>query len=286
MEKHRAIEMLAALTQESRLDAFRLLARADENGIPAGEIADRLGVIQNTMSGNLAILARSGLVTGRRDGRSVRYSLDPEGVRAFIAFLIEDCCGGRPELCDLSPPPRALPIDRQWAAGRVFNVLFLCTGNSARSIIAEAIMNHDDGARFRAFSAGSRPDGKVSPDAIAVLAKLGYPTAELRSKSWQEFARPDAPRMDFVFTVCDAAAREPCPIWPGQPMTAHWGVPDPKAVTDSAAARRLAHADAFRMLERRIGIFTSLPFQALERSALKRRLDEIGTTDDHPAQPA
>jgi arsenate reductase len=158
----------------------------------------------------------------------------------------------------------------------VYNVLFLCTGNSARSILAECILNREGKGRFRGFSAGSHPKGQVHPFAIELLKKLNHPTAGLRSKDWEEFARPDAPAMDFVFTVCDNAANEVCPVWPGQPMTAHWGLPDPAAVEGTEAERHLAFADAYRMLHNRISIFTNLPMRSLDRLALQKRLDEIG----------
>jgi arsenate reductase len=159
---------------------------------------------------------------------------------------------------------------------RAFNVLFLCTGNSARSILAESILNRLGAGRFRAFSAGSQPKGQVHPYVIDLLAKLNYPTAGLRSKSWDEFAAPGAPALDFVFTVCDNAANEVCPIWPGQPMTAHWGLPDPVAVEGTEVERRLAFADAYRMLNNRIGLFANLPLKSLDKLSLQRRLDEIG----------
>jgi protein-tyrosine-phosphatase len=159
---------------------------------------------------------------------------------------------------------------------RVYNVLFLCTGNSARSILAESILNREGLGRFKAFSAGSQPKGQVHPYALDLLKKTNHPTAGLRSKSWDEFAAPGAPPLDFVFTVCDNAANEVCPIWPGQPMSAHWGVPDPAAVEGSEAERRVAFADTYRMMMNRISIFTSLPMRSLDRLSLQKRLDEIG----------
>jgi arsenate reductase len=159
---------------------------------------------------------------------------------------------------------------------RIFNVLFLCTGNSARSVMAECIMNREGVRKFRAFSAGSHPKGSIDPMVLNLLKKLNYPVGELRSKSWEEFAQPGAPELDFVFTVCDNAAGEVCPIWPGQPMTAHWGVPDPVAFEGTPAEKAAYTADVFRMLERRIGIFCSLPLQSIDKLALQKRLDEIG----------
>lgn len=160
--------------------------------------------------------------------------------------------------------------------GLQFNVLFLCTGNSARSILAEAILNREGMGKFTAYSAGSHPKGEVHPFALDLLKKMNYPTDKLRSKSWDELAQPGAPEMDFVFTVCDNAANEVCPIWPGQPMTAHWGVPDPAVAEGSEAERRLAFAEAYRQLNNRISIFTSLPIQSLDKLSLQKRLNEIG----------
>jgi arsenate reductase len=161
-------------------------------------------------------------------------------------------------------------------ADRVFNVMFLCTGNSARSILAESILNHHGEGRFRAYSAGSYPRKEPNPYALELLRSLKLPADGLYSKSWDVFAKPDAPRMDFVFTVCDQAAAEPCPIWPGQPMSAHWGVPDPAAVDGAEIEKREAFRRAFRELENRIRIFASLRVEALGRIALKQKLDEIG----------
>lgn len=159
---------------------------------------------------------------------------------------------------------------------RAYNVLFLCTGNSARSIIAEAILNRIGHGRFKAFSAGSQPKGEVHPFTLDLLNRLNYPTGEVRSKSWDEFAAPCAPVLDFVFTVCDNAAREVCPVWPGQPMTAHWGVPDPADAEGTTAERHLAFADTHRMLQNRLGIFVSLPLTSLDKLSLQKRLDDIG----------
>jgi len=159
---------------------------------------------------------------------------------------------------------------------RPFNVLFLCTGNSARSIIAEAILNKSGAERFRAYSAGSQPKGRINPRTIALLQSLDYDVSNLRSKSWDEFTRPGAPKFDFVFTVCDHAATETCPVWPGQPMTAHWGIPDPAEAQGSEAEIALAFKDAYRMLSQRIDIFLALPIRSLDQLSLRTRLREIG----------
>jgi protein-tyrosine-phosphatase len=159
---------------------------------------------------------------------------------------------------------------------RPYRVLFLCTRNSARSIIAECVMNRLAPGKFAAYSAGSQPSGRVHPYALELLQRLDYDTSVLRSKSWEEFTAPEAPELDFVFTVCDNAADEVCPVWPGQPMTAHWGLPDPASAEGNEAERRLAFADTHRMLTQRIGIFMSLPVSSLDRLTLAKRLDEIG----------
>ena len=156
------------------------------------------------------------------------------------------------------------------------NVLFLCTGNSARSILAECILNREGMGRFRGYSAGSMPTGKVNPLALNLLGKLNYDVSSLRSKSWEEFAGADAPKLDFVFTVCDSAANEVCPIWPGQPMTAHWGLPDPAAVRGTEAEKAFAFDDTYRMLNQRISIFVNLPLESLNKLSLQKQLDAIG----------
>ena len=159
---------------------------------------------------------------------------------------------------------------------RVYNVLFLCTGNSARSVIAEAVMNREGAGRFVAYSAGSMPTGQLNPYALELLSNNNFPVGELRSKSWDEFAEPGSPEMDFVFTVCDNAANEVCPIWPGKPLSAHWGVPDPAAVEGSEAVKRAAFAETMRQMTNRISIFVNLPMQSLDSMTLKAKLNEIG----------
>ena len=171
------------------------------------------------------------------------------------------------------------------SAHQPLNVLFLCTGNSARSIIAEAIMNREGRGRFQAFSAGSHPKGEVNPHAITLLESLHYRSEAMRSKSWDEFAAEGAPKLDFVFTVCDDAAAEVCPIWPGQPMTAHWGMPDPAEATGAPAQIALAFADAYRMLNNRITLFMNLPLASLDKLSLQRRLSEIGERREAAAKP-
>jgi len=168
---------------------------------------------------------------------------------------------------------------------RIFNVLFLCTGNSARSVLAEAILNKHGAGTFNAFSAGSQPKGRVHPRTLELLQGLGYDTSKFRSKSWDEFARPGAPPLDFIFTVCDNAAGESCPLWPGKPMTAHWGIPDPAEATGSEAEIALAFRNAYAMLLRRIERFTTLPFDRLDQMTIGARLRDIGRLD-HKLSPA
>jgi len=163
---------------------------------------------------------------------------------------------------------------------KTFNVLFLCTGNSARSVMAESIINRVGGYKFKGFSAGSHPKGFLLPEVVDFLKRSNYDVASLRSKSWEEFAVPGAPEMDFVFTVCDHAANEVCPIWPGHPMTAHWGVPDPAEIQEQGAERGLKLAEIYRMLYNRISIFVNLRMESLDKLALKKRLDDIGKNNE------
>jgi protein-tyrosine-phosphatase len=167
-------------------------------------------------------------------------------------------------------------MEKATSTAKPLTVLFLCTGNSARSIMAEAILNRLGAGKFKAYSAGSHPTGSVNPLALNLLRKMNYDVSTLRSKSWDEFATPDAPKLDFVFTVCDDAANEVCPIWPGQPMTAHWGLPDPAKAGGSEAERAFAFDDCFRMLNQRISIFVNLPIESLSKLSLQKQLDEIG----------
>ena len=274
MESKDAIGALSALAQDTRLGIFRRLIQSGAEGLPAGELAADLGVPPSTLSHHLTLLERAGLIRSWRVQRQIFYASDIAGTRALLAFLTEDCCGGQPQICaglDVMGPAEAAP-----AATRPFNVLFLCTGNSARSIMAESILNKEGQGRFRAYSAGSHPTGKVNPYALDLLKSMGCPVADLRSKSWDEFAVPDAPVMDFVFTVCDNAAGEVCPVWPGHPATAHWPFPDPAAFTGPEAEKRAHFAEVFKQIDRRIGVFINLPFRTLDDMSLTSRLREMG----------
>ncbi len=275
MRKDEAILALTALAQDVRLDIFRLLVAEGRDGVSAGEIARRLRVMPSTLSHHLAHLERGGLAVSRRVHRQVFYAVDVAGVRSLIGFLTEDCCGGRPDLCGMAGRGTCETAERPMT-DKVFNVLFLCTGNSCRSIMAESILNRLGQGRFMAYSAGSKPSGNVNPHALALLRHLNYPTGDLRSKDWTEFTEPGAPQMDFVFTVCDNAAGESCPVWPGRPMSAHWGVPDPAEATGTEAEIGYIFHDVYRMLERRIDVFCNLPMAAVDRLTLQKRLDAIG----------
>ncbi len=275
MEKTDATSAFFALSQPARLDIFRLLVQAGEHGRLAGDISQTLDMRQNTLSTNLSLLLNAGLVKRTREGRNIRYAANTDGIRDLLSFLLEGCCQSRPELC--SPIiQRSSKLTETPVAQDSYNVLFLCTANSARSLMAEAILNREGKGRFNAFSAGAIPGAGPHPFALDLLKNLGHDTSEVRSKDWDEFAAAAAPRMDFAFTVCDKAAAEICPVWPGQPMSAHWGVPDPVAATGNDAEQRLAFAQAYRMMRNRITIFMNLPLATLDKFSLQRQLDQIG----------
>ena len=287
MDDIEVIAALAALAQSTRLHTFRLLVAREPEGVPAGELARLVEVPPNTMSAHLAILARAKLIIGERRSRSIIYRANLDRFRELALFLLKDCCGGHPEPAALrSSPilPLAAHLRRLLMAERIFNVLFLCTGNSARSILAEPILRKEGAGRFRAFSAGSHPRGAVNPfcpsRSLRCLRSI-RPTGFRWSKSWDEFAGASsgAPVMDFVFTVCDTAAAETCPIWPGQPMTAHWGIEDPAAVEGTDIQKEAAFVLAARYLKNRISIFTNLPIRSLDKLSLNAKLREIGHLD-------
>ncbi len=285
MELIHAMDTLHALSQETRLKVFRLLVKSGHEGLQAGEIARRVAAPQNTVSTHLALLSRAGLVARTRKGREIIYSPQLSTIHDLVLFLTQGCCEGRPELCGPLVDDLTLPISgNKKTDNRTYTVLFLCTGNSARSILAEAIMNRLGTGRFLAYSAGSHPADKINPFALKLLKRLDHPTNNLRSKNWDEFARPEAPALDFIFTVCDNAAGEVCPIWPGQPMTAHWGVPDPVTAEGTAAQKALAFNEAYRQLETRIDCFVNLPLEAIDRLSLKKHIDEIGNTLSAPLE--
>jgi arsenate reductase len=269
----------AALAQETRLEAYRLLLRYQPFGLTAGDIARLLAVPHNTLSGHLAILQEAELVRSRREGRTIIFAAERMRLAAADAFMTQ----GRSAKGGVQPiiRPSAYPIRRPELVGSdtPYNVLVLCTANSARSILAEAIINREGAGRFLAYSAGSQPSGVPNPYALDLLSSLGYDTAGLRSKSWTEFAEAGTPTMDFIITVCDSAAGEACPLWPGHPLTAHWGIPDPAAAGGTTAQIRAAVQDAYRQLMNRATAFVNLPIAELPLSDLKARLLEIARMD-------
>jgi len=278
-----ALQILVALAQSSRLEVFRLLIRYLPYGLAAGDIARLVLVPHNTLSTHLAVLEQAGLVMARRDGRSIIYAANRARALRLGTFLLQDCCGATGKICgpsDSTDAATLFPTKREnFMSDKTYNVLIVCTGNSARSILAEAILNKEGGGRVRAFSAGSRPKEKPNPHALALLEDLGYETTGFRSKSWNEFAGRDAPHMDFIITVCDSAAGEACPHWPGHPLVAHWGIPDPAAIEGAEAKKRAAFMDAYRCLSARVSSFVNLDFEKLDLATLKQKLLDIGVMD-------
>lgn len=255
---------------------MRLLLAEGASGLPAGEIATRLSVPSSTLSFHLAALERAGLTHSTRQGRQIVHAPRIAGLRRLISFLTETCCGGRPELCgDIA---RLLPPDPEESKGMTpaFNVLFLCTHNSARSIIAEALLEKIGHGHFRAYSAGAEPIDQPMPEVIDKLRALGHDVSRLRSKSWNEFVGTSAPRMDFVITLCDTPEGQVCPDFGNLVVTGAWPLPDPASFVGSPVERSAMLNELYGSLRRRIEIFTSLPFATLDRAATHARLDEIG----------
>ncbi|MBK1635523.1 arsenate reductase/protein-tyrosine-phosphatase family protein [Rhodovulum adriaticum] len=274
------VTRLATLGHPQRLAIFRLLMRRHPNRVPAGEIGEALNLKPSTLSAYLSALMRAGLVTQDRQGTSLRYRPDMAAVGETLDYLLLDCCRGRAEVC--APFPLPSSSGSETMSDRKYNVLFICTGNSARSIFAESILRDWAGARFTAYSAGTKPYSELNPFAVQVLQDKGHDTAILRAKNVAEFQVPDAPVMDFVFTVCDQAANEECPPWPGQPISAHWGVPDPVKAEGSDAEKSLAFQHAYGALKNRIKAFAALPLDQLDRIALQKAVDDIAK-DEAPA---
>lgn len=278
-----AVLGFAALAQETRLKLMRRLASCMPSGLSAGELAAELGQLPSTLSFHLAALEQAGLVQSARRGRQVIYTVRFAGLRALFTLLTETCCSGRPELCgDLlrllpDSPPEENPMSS------AFNVLFLCTHNSARSLMAQAILTQIGKGRFNAYSAGSKPARAPMPEVIDKLRSLGHDISGLRSKSWNEFTGPDAPRMDFVITLCDTLQGQDCPDVGNKPVTAAWPFPDPAKFTGSAIERATMINALYGMIRRRLEIFVNLPYASLDRMALKTRLEELGDSTKPPA---
>ena len=277
MEKNRASHGFATLGHPGRLAVFRLLMRFAPQGVRPTEIAAALGLKQNTLSHHLADLTASGLVQVERQGRSLLYSVDLDVTEGLIGYLALEVGRARPDLLSpfLAPHKDAIAMK-----DTDFDVLFICSGNSARSIFAEALLRDLGKAKFQAFSAGTRPNTELNPFALEVLRRNGHDVTGLRSKHISEFQQPGAIAMDFVFTVCDTAAAEECPPWPGQPITGHWGLPDPVKAVGTDAEKALVFTQTYGALRRRMAAFIELPFESLSRIAIQARVDRIGLGAD------
>jgi len=278
MEKH--LDQLSTLAHPGRNAIFRLLMRRYPDAVPAGEIADALDLKPSTASAHLASLRGVGLIRQYRQGTSLRYRAETGAAQGLVDFLFNDCGRGRADLRPRIPSPLSSPHANGGdpMADRKYTVLFICTGNSARSIFAETILRELAGDRFEAYSAGTRPYSELHPTAIEMLRQKGHDVSGLRAKNVSEFQRPDAPRLDFVFTVCNRAANEDCPVWEGQPMTAHWGMPGPVKAEGTEAEKVLAFQRAYGALRNRIIAFNALPLETIGRMSLQNAVDDIGTS--------
>jgi len=261
---------LTVLGHPQRLAVFRLLMRRYPDQVPATELAQALGLKPSTLSTYIKALSGAGLVRQDRQGTSLRYAIAIAAVRDTFDYLLNDCCRGRPDIC-VAPAS-----DDGGTRTRKYNVLFICTGNSARSIFAETILRDLAGDRFAAYSAGTKPRSELNPFAIEVLQQKGHDVSPLRAKNIEEFRQPDAPVFDFVFTVCDQAANEECPAWSGQTITAHWGMPDPVKVAGTDAEKSLAFQQTYGALRNRMVGFTALPIASLDRLSLQQAVDDLG----------
>ena len=278
MDSAQAAAGFSALSQETRLKLMRLLASMGATGMPAGQLAARLRLPPSTLSFHLSALEQAGLVRPTRRGRQIIYAVRIIGLRELFGFLTETCCSGRPELCgDLARllPEESMEDDVMTPA---FNVLFLCTHNSARSIMAEAILERIGKGKFRGYSAGSDPAAVPMPEVLEKLETMGHDVSRLHSKSWSEFMGPDAPRMDFVIALCDTLDGQQCPDFGDKVVTGAWPVPDPAKFSGSPIERATLLNELYGMIRRRLEIFISLPFATLDKMAMKARLDEIGET--------
>jgi len=276
------VRLFDALAQPTRLEAYRLLLRYLPYGLSAGDIARLLAVPHNTLSSHVSHLERAGLVVSRREGRSIIYAASAHKLGDVLKMMLSDFGSSLDEAAAptfLFGQP-AFPQKRPaHEGGQPYNILFLCTGNSARSILAEAIVNREGHGRFRGFSAGSQPSERPHPFAIELLDSLGYDTPNFRSKSWDEFASAEAPRMDIIVTVCDAVSGESCPYWPDHPLRVHWGIPDPALLIGSETEKRAAFMDSYRRLSARISALVNLPIESLDSTVSRMRLAEIGAMD-------
>ncbi len=277
MEITTAIRAFSALGHDGRLAVFRLLMRHAPQGVRAGDIAAALKMRPNTLSTNLGLLEDAGLIRSCRDGRAILYCVNLPAAASLASYFVHNIGRSRPDLMSHLSNPSFLDLQEQRAMKNTdFDVLFICSGNSARSIFAEALLRDIGKAKFQAFSAGTRPNTQLNPFALEVLKRNGHDVSSLRSKHISELAAQGMPVMDFVFTVCDLAANEECPPWPGQPITGHWGLPDPVKVQGTDAEKGLAFAQTYADLRRRITAFAALPFETLTRVALQTQVDHLG----------
>ena len=271
-------DRLSTLGHPQRLAVFRLLMRRYPDRVPATELANALSLKPNTLSSYVSALMQTGLISQERVGTSLRYRVDIEETQAMIGFLLQDCCRGRPEIC--SPFPNDARHKTPEMTDQKFNVLFICTGNSARSIFAEAILRDLAPDRFNVYSAGTKPKSELNPFALQVLQHNGHNISDLRSKNIGEFKGEDPPALDFVFTVCDQAANEECPAWQGQTISAHWGLPDPVQIEGTDVENSLAFHQTYGALHNRMTGFAALPFASLDRISLQKAVDDLGQIKD------
>jgi protein-tyrosine-phosphatase/DNA-binding transcriptional ArsR family regulator len=277
MEFVDAAVKFGALAQATRIDVMRLLASQGARGMAAGELARSLAQAPSTLSFHLSALEQAGLVQSTRQGRYVIYAVRFAGLRTLFGVLTETCCGGRPDLCgDLARLLPDVEISESKSMQPAFNVLSICTRNSARSILAEAILERVGGGRFHAYSGGTEPAVGSMPEVLDRLRVMGHNVSRLRPKSWVEFTGPNAPKMDFVITLCDVPESETCPDLGTRPLTASWPFPDPAMFMGSEVERVTLLNELYGMVRRRLEAFTSLPFETLDKMALKARLDELG----------
>lgn len=272
-------DRLSTLSHPQRMAVFRLLMRRCPDALPAGEIATVLGFKPSTASVYLSALTKTQLITQQRQGAKLLYTINLDAARDVVAGLFVDCCRGRADLCPPSYSDLLQGISNM--ADQKFNVLFVCTGNSARSIVAETILRDMAGDRFTAYSAGTTHRSGLNPLAVEMLKAKGHDISPLRSKNVTEFQGADAPKMDFVFTVCDRAANEECPTWPGQPVSGHWGMPDPVKATGTDAEKRLVFHQVYGAIHNRLAAFTALSLDLLDRAALQQKVDEIGRIQEN-----
>jgi protein-tyrosine-phosphatase len=279
MDENAAVSALAALAQAARLRVFRALVVAGDNGLVPGALVAQLGIAPNTLSFHLKELVHSGLISQERQGRNLVYRAAFGTMNALLDYLTENCCEGA-ACCPpfpRSPFPTCNPKPTMSNPSKPLNVLFLCTHNSGRSILAEALLNALGAGRFIAYSAGSSPrtNQQPNPMALHVLQSVGIATDTLNSKSWDVFAAPGAPVMDIIITVCDNAAGEVCPVWPGHPATAHWGYADPAEVDGSDAHKQEAFRTTFQLIKRRLELLINLPEDKLEQALLQSTVRQL-----------